>query len=138
MESRAVVVRCSDVIGFPTIGSAVKQRRGTKDVTKIRKTCMEYVAGRHGVHYNGEDNRGYDAMPGEYYCSSTFPKTNIIIKLKSIEINKVQYAGCRITESLKIKGRKERLTRSRSEKQFSRDRRILQIASVLMSCPDTM
>lgn len=100
MESRAVVVRCSDVIGFPTIGSAVKQRRGTKDVTKIRKTCMEYVAGRHGVHYNGEDNRGYDAMPGEYYCSSTFPKTNINNQIE-INRNKVQYAGCRITEIIK-------------------------------------
>lgn len=78
MESRAVV-RCSDVIGFPTLGSAVKEGGGTKDVRKIRKTCMEYGVGRHGVHYNREDNRcrGYDAMPGEYYCSSTFPKTNI-------------------------------------------------------------
>lgn len=56
VESRAVV-RCSDVIGFPTLGSAAKGGGGTKDVSKIRKTCMEYGVVRHGVHYNGEDNR---------------------------------------------------------------------------------
>lgn len=51
MVSRAVV-RCRDVIGFPTLGSAAKEGGGTKDVRKIRKTCMEYGVGRLRVHYN--------------------------------------------------------------------------------------